>query len=313
MKRSSGSGLGLLVFSLVLFGAALAALFQRQAIYDWTQLRSYTPPPAIAQLASDATMNDKARRIFYVYHPELNPAAEFNQNCSGFGEHTIVLGCYSTKGIFLFDVTDKRLHGVEQVTAAHEMLHAAYDRLSPKERARIDKLTEEAFANTTDKRIKDMVKSYRDRDPSVVPDELHSIIGTEVRDIPQELETYYQRYFTNRLKIVDYSEKYENTFTALRTKATTLEAQITGLQNDLELKNKSLEEQQNEIIQERATLDRRSETAVNAFNQKVINYNQEIRDFNDLLEDLKALIKEYQAINIEKRELNNAINSRSTL
>ena len=53
-----------------------------------------------------------------------------------------MLGCYHSNqdGIFLYNVQDARLAGVQQVTAAHEMLHAAYDRLSTKDKNYVDGL-----------------------------------------------------------------------------------------------------------------------------------------------------------------------------
>ena len=37
---------------------------------------------------------------------------------------TAVLGCYANREISIFNVTDQRLDGIREVTAAHEMLHA---------------------------------------------------------------------------------------------------------------------------------------------------------------------------------------------
>src|SRR6185295_11567695 len=102
-------------------------------------------------------MTPDTRRLFYVYHPVLEDKQAFNSHCTD-SEKTIVLGCYiSRTGIYLYDVTDSRLNGVEQVTAAHETLHAAYERLSSSERKRVDGLTAQAFAQVTDQRIKDTI------------------------------------------------------------------------------------------------------------------------------------------------------------
>jgi hypothetical protein len=130
------------------------AWVKNQAIYDWLHLRNYQPSAAIAQLATDTTMNSATERLFYVYHPELQTKEVFNQSCSG-SEQTIVLGCYvSRQGIYLYNVTDERLKGVIQVTAAHETLHAAYERLSGSERKKVDAMTANAYAQVTDERVK---------------------------------------------------------------------------------------------------------------------------------------------------------------
>jgi hypothetical protein len=310
-KQSTGS-VGLVAALLAVLLAALLIWINRQAIYDWSRLRGYTAPDSIAQLAFDTTMTNDARNLFYVYHPELNNREVFNQNCSGFGEQTIVLGCYvGNKGIYLFDIDDERLSGVEQVTAAHEMLHAAYDRLSDKERARIDSLTAQAFDTLTDQRIKDSIENYRERDPSVIPNELHSIIATEVRAIPAELETYYGRYFTDRLAIVAFSEKYESVLTGRRDRAAALELQITSLRSDIKELEKELETERNQLRDDRPSVNTQEEA--DAYNTRVRDYNAQINEFNAKISQYNNLVVEYKKVALETEELYNSLDSRPKL
>jgi hypothetical protein len=171
-------------------------------------------------------MTPGARRLFYVYRPVLEDKGSFNQHCSN-SEQTIVLGCYiEHQGIYLYNISDQRLNGVIEVTAAHEMLHGAYDRLSDKERQRIDGLTAGVAASLTDERIKSTVENYRKKDPSVVPNELHSILATEVRNLPPDLEAYYGRYFTNRKAIVDLADQYKQAFTEREDHVKSIDAQL---------------------------------------------------------------------------------------
>ncbi len=288
-------------------------LLNRQAVYDWTRLYHYTPPTEIETLATHTTMNDSTRRLFYVQHPELDDRASFNQHCGHFGEVTIVLGCYvSGQGLYIFNVDDDpRLDGVKEVTTAHEMLHAAYDRLSTEERSRVDLLTEQAFANLTDQRIKDNIASYRQRDPSVVPNELHSILGTEVRQLPPELEAYYQRYFTNRAQIVDYSERYEGELTARRNTATSLENQIASLKNEIEQLEQSLQTERSALERLRPRIHTEEQVAV--FNARVDAYNSNISKLNSLIEQHNALVEEYKANALEQQQLFKSLSSQPAL
>ncbi len=83
---------GLITFMVLL--CLLGLLWtQKWNLYDSLRLRNYQPSAQIAQLASDTTMNDHGRHLFYVYHPELDQKETFNNNCKG-NERTIVLGCY---------------------------------------------------------------------------------------------------------------------------------------------------------------------------------------------------------------------------
>ena len=158
-------------------------------------------------------MNEYGKKLFYVQRPLLQNLDEFRNSCST-SEQTIVLGCYKTNvGIYIYGIEDSRLQGVKQVTAAHEMLHAAYDRLSQSEKNKVNQLTLSAFNQLTDERVKKNIESYRTRDASVVPNELHSILATEVDSLPPELEQYYKKYFIDRHKIVAFSNQYEGEFT----------------------------------------------------------------------------------------------------
>ena len=288
------------------------AWMQRQAIYDWARLRDYNPSPDVARLATETTMNDTGRHLFYVYHPELNDRATFGQKCTNIDEQTIVLGCYvSNTGIYLFDVDDPRLEGVEQVTAAHEMLHAAYDRLGATERSKVDLLTQQTLDSLANERIKTTIESYRSRDPGVVPNELHSIIATEVRDIPPELETYYKKYFDNRAQIVAFSERYEGVLTARRTRASTLEIELTGLREEIEQLEKTLADQREQLQHDRPDVDTQEEVA--SYNTRVNAYNGHIRELNNLISRHNKLVEEYKANAVEQQELFKALDSRPTL
>ena len=293
-------------------GIPALAVSQRTALYDWSRLRNYEAPAAIQQLATDTTMNESARQLFYVQHPQLNDRSNFRNNCDEFGEQTIVLGCYVPQtGIFIFDVDDPRLQGVEQVTAAHEVLHAAYERLSASERVRVDKLTQDTYATITDARIKETVEGYRKRDPTVVANEMHSILGTEVKSLPKELEDYYAKYFTNRAQIAIYAEKYEGALTERRQKAETIQLELEGLKTEIEQLQNTLSAQQKDLDHDRPTVKTQAEA--NAFNVRVASYNASIRELNSMINHFNALVDEYKTISVEAQELYKALDSRPTL
>lgn len=307
----------------ILITAAVAALpfiaiWQRQAIFDWWQLRDYTPSAEIVQLADNTTMTEDGRHLFYVYHAELQDKEAFNESCQ-FSEQSIVLGCYvGGRGIYIYNVTDERLKGIEEVTAAHEVLHAAYDRLSSKERTRIDGLTEGVLRGLNNQRIKDSVENYRKRDPSIVPNELHSIIATEVRDIPEELEAYYARYFKDRKTIVGYSEKYEQAFTERKARADELVRQIESLRAQIEAKNAELSAMRASLEAEYRSLESQRATAepgpfnarVRAYNASVQAYNAAVGQSYVLIDRHNALVAEYNQVVVEEKELIKAIDSR---
>ena len=290
---------------------------QRWDIYDYWRLRNYEAPAVVSQLALDTAMSDSARRLFYVYHPELKDKNSFSQSCNS-SERTIVLGCYiSGNGIYLFSVNDERLNGIMQVTAAHEVLHAAYERLSGGEKERTDQMIQTAYAAVKNQRIHDTIEDYR-KNGANIPNELHSILGTEVRDLPLELEDYYKRYFINRLKIVEYSEKYEQAFTERKQKIAdydhqleNLKQQIEALESDLEMREQTL---QNERKRLDALLSAKNFDTYNAgvagFNAQVGAYNSLVGRIRGLIDQHNRLVAERNSIAEEEGELIKAIDSR---
>lgn len=309
--------LGVLVATLV------GAILYRQDISDYLRLRGYNPPPEVVQLADNTTLFDDSRRLFYVYRPLLTDKEQFNEYCrDNNNEFTIVLGCYiDRQGIYLLDVEDSRLEGVEEVTAAHELLHAAYARLSSKERQWVDGMLEETYAGVTNQRIKDTVEQYRKQDASIVNNELHSILATELRVLPPTLETYYARYFSDRLKVVAYSEKYEQAFIDRRNQIRAYDDQLTDLKSQIETLQASLAQAGEELKAQRNQMNAlRSSGQTQAYNEQVPIYNAKVNKYNRDIDELSALIVQYNDI-VQKRnevaseeaELVEAIDSRTAV
>lgn len=288
----------------LLFGILLAtalAVINRYDILDWFALRNYQPPAHIVALADQTTMSDPTRRVFYATRPLLDDKVSFKQHCE-VEEQSIVLGCYvTTRGIFLLDVTDERLQGVEQVTAAHEVLHAHYDRLGGSERKRIDGLTASYFASIQDERIIKTVEQYRAKDPKIVPNELHSILGTEVRDLSPELEQYYSRYFKDRKQIVAFSEQYEQTFIGLKNEVSNYDADLAKIKSQIEANETRINSLGSNLESQRAQLDRMlANNQTEEYNAAVPGFNNIVGQYNLLVGQTRQLIAEYNAI-VEKR------------
>jgi len=286
---------------------AIGIVSQYQAIHDWIRLVNYDPPAAVVALADDITLTDKSRKLFYVNHPELQDRNTFNTSCSSRGEQTIVLGCYHPvdRGIFLFHVEDDRLMGVDQVTAAHEVLHAAYDRLSDSKQAEIDKLLQN-FNDTGsyDERIKIIMASYQKYEPNDVVNEMHSIFATEVAGLPAELEQYYSQYFKDRSKIVRYATDYQTEFTSRQNQVAAYDVQLKEMKQAIDSNSQSIERQEVAIAGLRDQLDRdRGSDNVEAFNRNVPVYNARIDQYNALINRTKTLISDYNKTVTERNNL----------
>lgn len=288
-----------------------------QNLIDWWRLRNYEPSVVVKNLATDAGFSDLGRKLFYVHDPQLLRKDVFVQKCT-VGNETIVLGCYiSHQSINLFDIEDERLAGGEEVTAAHEMLHAAYDRLSPQEQDELDSLLVETFNSLQDKRIEEVIRTYERRDKSVVANELHSILGTDVRDLPGPLEDHYKLYFSDRSKVVTLAEKYNDEFARREDEIARYDEQLASVQGEIVRLESDIRLQGEVLTRQKAELEvLRSNPE--AFNASVGSYNALVRAYNTDLEVLKSkvdsynkLVEDRNAIAIEERELVNAIDTRA--
>ncbi len=310
----------ILKFSLigVLLVLPFVIYLNLQNISDWWRLSNYQPSAQISSIANDTTMTDYGKKLFYVNQPQLLDKATFRQNCTN-AEQSIVLGCYiEGQGIYIFNVTDERLDGVHEVTSAHEMLHSAYDRLSDEERAKVDSMIADNFARVKNQRVLDTVEQYRSKDPSVVPNELHSILGTEVRELTPDLEQYYKKYFLNRLAVVEISEKYEKVFTERENQIKSYDERLKTLKKQIDDQQTSLETQSKQLAERRAVLESllnsnktdEYNAAVPGFNAFVASYNNGVKQVKVLIGEYNTIVAQRNSIASEEQELINAIDTR---
>lgn len=305
-----------LFITLIIVGGGFYGATKARDILDWWRLRDYVPSQDISALADASGMNKAGKKYFYVHNPALLDKASFRTSCT-VGEETIVLGCYITnQRIYLYNVDDERLAGVEEVTAAHEMLHAAYDRLSPSEKDRINALLEEAYDRVTDKRLRENIASYESRDPGVVLNELHSILGTEVRTLPKDLETYYARYFEDRGKVLTLSEAYSTEFAAREDKIKAYDSQLSNINGEIVRYQIELKDENNALQVKKQEINRLKgdpnsyNKAVNAYNANVTSYNNTVEKVKGLVATYNQIVGERNLIAVEERDLVQAIDTR---
>jgi hypothetical protein len=183
-NRKKSGILSSIILCLVLIVAAILIFVYRQRIVDQIDFWEYKPSAEATNLIERAGMNSKGIFYYYASQPTLyssNTAADFNKSCNNTETTTAILGCYSSDKIYIYVVTDKQLDGISEVTAAHETLHAIYDRLSGGEKTKVDKMVEAEYKTLAgDQYYADLLTFYNSYEPGQRDNELHSIIGTEV-------------------------------------------------------------------------------------------------------------------------------------
>lgn len=212
-------------------------LTHQQRVSDQLVVWRFEPSTALAAYAKRSTMTDEARFLFYASQPSIASAKPFDKQCANHLEDVGILGCYvhGERRIFLFDVTDKRLDGIEEVVAAHEMLHAAWDRMSDADRQKVAPLLEaEASKRSNDPAFAKTMDYYATAEPGERLNELHSIIGTEFPSINSGLEKYYRTYFADRGALVKLHVTSDAVFTDRQAAISSLVDQTTALKASID-------------------------------------------------------------------------------
>lgn len=196
MKLRTKIDLFLLTFILV---AGFISISNAQNIGDWWHFRNYRPNPHIASLAERSGMNDTGERLFYRFNPEMVTPEEMAEKCE-----VVRLGCIEGNAIYLLEADSPRGNYSTVVTAAHEMLHVAYERMTENEKNALHKLIDDYINQSDDSDLLDKLQTYP---ADEYYNEAHSFLGSETGNLPGELEEHYRKYFSNRQKTINAYKK----------------------------------------------------------------------------------------------------------
>lgn len=307
--------------SLLFVFAALWLWFNQQLVLDQITVWQYKPTAAVTQLADSSGLNDRGVFLYYASQPEIDGTQRFNQVCDRKEEATAVLGCYNGSRIFIYDVKDERLKGIKEVTAAHEMLHAAWQRFSESEREKVSALLEIEYQKLeADPEYSERMQFYARTEPGQRANELHSLIGTEIRDVNPELSKHYAQFFSDRSKVVALHEAYRLVFEKLDSEAKALYTELQDLAQIIhatsERYNKDVETLNKEIQDFNARAEAGSFTSQSQFNnervalvERAASLEQTRAGINDKVAAYESKRQAYNQIANESRQLVDSLDS----
>ncbi len=244
-------------------------------------------------------MTDKGRFTFYATHPVIESQAAFNQSCPRQETGNPILGCYTTDDrIYIYNLTNAELDGMEEVTAVHEMLHAVWSRMSVGERSRLSDELMTAYNNLADQELKTRMEYYQRTEPGEFTNELHSILGTEVANLGSSLESYYGRYFS-RSDVLALHTKYSSVYKALYDRADELYKAMDTLSASIESRSKEYDS-----ASEKLTTD------INSFNARADS--GAFTSNAQFYQERSALIARSNALEAERKAINDAIDQFNT-
>lgn len=229
------------IVSLLLVAFLVLAFANRGLIRDHFVAATFDASPEVQALTENLDLTQAGERVFLASEPAIGGAEHFTAWCSGVvrSEESHVLGCYKSENIYLFNVTDPRLEGIVEVTAAHELLHAVFARMSPREQQALAKeLRSEYEALIVDSpELAERMAVYESLSPTAYANELFAVLGTEEFPLSEKLESRYAGWFNDREGIVDVHQQVFSVFVDLRARATELADELTTLKASIEERN----------------------------------------------------------------------------
>lgn len=316
-KRRGPLIVSLIVLAAVAIGA-FAIVTNRQYLVDQWTVWNYEPSSVIQGYVDRSMMNEHGEFLFLASEPVIADGEEFNSVCGNEEEGSGVLGCYTSgnKRITLFDVTDPQLDGIEEVVAAHEMLHAAWDRTGTERRAELETLLEAEYVTlSADPAYAARMEIYARTEPGQRVNELHSIIGTEVAELSPELEAYYDQYFTDRSVVVALHEKSNAVFVQIEAQSATLVAELDALRTSIETDTTSANAAQRTLNDDIASFNANADSGLftsqeefdaaraallarqNALDARYADIDSRITSFDSKSAELEALNAQAAALN----------------
>ena len=312
MKKAFGMVLCLAI------GLAIGLLFNPLAITDFLRMPKESLSGEIAEIGKALELTGTGEGLYKVSRPTLDDRNVFNESCKSHDSEVTILGCYSERKIHIYNIETDELSGIIPSTAAHELLHAAWERLPFLEQYFLSQEIEKFYNENYTKLVADL-EGYKEEDRL---DELHSRIGTEFKELPEALEKHYAKYFSDQDLIVDYYEQYSGKFLELRDEIKELDAEIDELKptiDEMREKYRSWNEDLNRRIDEFNACAKKekcfSEEEFNRKRVELLEEQAEVEEYynrlNETIEEYNALIDEYNGNVLRSRTLENAINSNS--
>lgn len=255
-------------------------------------------------------------------HMKIADAETFRNTCVQQETGNAILGCYVQNRVYVYDIKNEKLNGIREVTAAHEMLHAAWARLSDYERDRVSALLEQAYARVEDETLKERMEYYSRTEPGERHNELHSILATEYKNLGDELEQYFGRYFLNRQKIVSYYEQYHAVFEGLQRQADASYIELNDLSKQVDAVRASYEKNASVLQSDITVFNSKANnggfntvyqfnTARNALSVRISALDTQYKNLSSLISTYNSKLNTYQELALQQKELNKSIDATS--
>ena len=302
-KNKNVLGVVVLAVCVVFTGIAVGVVLNRDFWNDWYRGINYRPTAEMAAIRENLDLTGRGEFLFNAAQPELNEASEFNTNCRKDKSEIAVLGCYRDGYIYIYNIVDDRLNGIRELTAAHELLHAVWTRMSNDEKKDLGTTLLQVYEDNTET-LEEDIATYEEKDRL---EEIFVRAGTEVKSLPDNLEKMYAEIFENQDKIVDFYNNYIAVFRAMKLEMAELTSEMEILMDEINIKTEEYEKQFDQLEADIISFNSCAEIA-GCFENNSVFYTRRSQilsrqdELSALNEEINVLIDEYN----EKVDLYNA-------
>lgn len=288
MKNPRQLSLSKTVFELAALVLLVVVALNYQFLLDEYALSTFHPASDMSAIISRLDLTQQAKAVMYRSRPRVDDKTTFNTDCQT-KPHELELGCYFRTNIYVLKIDNTSLAPEMDVVSAHELLHAEWDRMSATEQKTLGAELEHEYAALNDPSLNQRMAEYAQTEPGQQDNELHSILGTEVGDLPADLERHYAQYFNNRAAIVAAHAAYEQVFSAQGSQLQSELAQIRSEKAQLAGLNAQMSRLRDAgQIDAYNALVPRQNSLVDDINARIVHYQQAVADYNALSKSLDS-------------------------
>lgn len=262
-----------LVAGLVVFGTGADRALVAQ-VEGWMGPR--TLPADVSAVADRTFLTGEGRELLTLVGARSAHGDDLQRSCgaTAAADDHAVGGCYSRAGILVFVPTDPRVADAAVTILAHELLHAAFDRLGAGEVWHVRDMLHAALDGVAaDDPVRQQIDwSVGDHEENR-DTELFAYLGSQVRPeggFDPELEAVYARYFTDRAALVEVDHR--------------VTATVDGLISEYERADAALLQAVTDAAAQRAQLDAERE----AYERDRTTYQRDADRYNSLAPEERA-------------------------
>ena len=305
------------LLAIILIAVLVALAINRQWVYDYARGMIYNPSSEMVKIRKSLNLTARGEFLFNAAWPKLSTRDEFNAYCRKNGEEIAILGCYTGGNIYVFDVTDERLKGIRELTAAHELLHVNFARMSDAEREALRPSLEKTYKEN-EEILKGDLETY---DEAEKFEELYVRAGTEVMVLPKDLEDHYAELFIGQDMIVSYYNSYIRVFREIEAELDDLTEEMKNISNEIESKTTEYERRAASLNTEIESFNDCAQTAGcftsqwefsnkrNALVAEQSALDALYEEVNNLVDEYNVRVEKYNSDVLESEKLNEIINS----